>query len=149
MMLRGGNAERQRLYKQIWIGYGLRFLLMLCIFLVSIIFLMRKLGPIQEWLNLPVPMFMVALEMLVDYFARKSLLAVAATDILLVTFLRSEHWRLAWEPTDKAAFEDSITELGRLLKPDESVVQPQEVDIACTQETCANGNSATTTIESK
>lgn len=54
--------------------------------------------------------------MLLNYYTRKTLTAVAATDAALSAFLQCELWRQAFAEADHAANKDGFESIGLLLR---------------------------------
>ena len=83
--------------------YGLRVPLIIAIGLSVSNFMRDWLGTdfLQDRNPLPILIFSA-----LEYYARKTLTAVAGTDVMISTFLQSETWRAAFTQQDIAANKD-------------------------------------------
>eukprot|EP00928_Gymnodinium_smaydae_P036501 TRINITY_DN25506_c0_g1_i1.p1 TRINITY_DN25506_c0_g1~~TRINITY_DN25506_c0_g1_i1.p1 ORF type:complete len:619 (+),score=42.60 TRINITY_DN25506_c0_g1_i1:81-1937(+) len=114
--LRESDSERQMLYRKVWCEYGLRVVLGAGGVGAALGFIQREFGFVQIMLVDATPFIFFTL-LLIDYYARKSLLAVAATDALLSAFLQSELWRSSLPSDSKSTHEATLKDLSGLLVP--------------------------------
>ena len=92
--------------KQVWVEYGLRGPLLIAIGLAMSAFLRDTLG--NELLENRDPLDLLFFSTL-NYFARKTLTAVAGTDVMVSTFLQSRYWRSRFTAEERTINEDAGT----------------------------------------
>lgn len=109
--LRTGPEHRWQFYRKVWLEYGLRAALGLAMFLSFSQYMRNLVGD----RIVPLSPFRMIIGMLLNYYTRKTLTAVAATDAALSAFLQCELWRQAFAEADHAANKERILSLGPVL----------------------------------
>ena len=92
--------------KQVWIEYGLRGPCLIAIGVSMSAFMRDTLG--NDFLQGRNPLNMLVFSTL-NYFARKTLTAVAGTDVMISTFLQSRYWRSRFTAEERSVNEDAGT----------------------------------------
>merc|ERR1712048_559284 len=87
-----GVHERWRLYRRIWFEYTMRFLMGAFAVGMLLAFVNSKYGSVKILLA-SLSMSGLLGVLVINYLARKIIMAVAGTDMVLSAFLQTELWR--------------------------------------------------------
>ncbi|CAE7668442.1 hypothetical protein AK812_SmicGene19193 [Symbiodinium microadriaticum] len=112
LKLKPGTEGRWKFYRRVWVEYGLRGPLLIAIGLAMSAFLRDTLG--NELLENRDPLDLLFFSTL-NYFARKTLTAVAGTDVMVSTFLQSRYWRSRFTAEERTINEDRMEALAPII----------------------------------
>ncbi|CAE7437465.1 unnamed protein product [Symbiodinium natans] len=112
LKLRPGYEGRWKFYRKVWVEYGLRVPIIIAIFFSMSGFMRDRFG--NEFLQGRNPLPMLVFSVL-EYFARKTLTAVAGTDAMISGFLQSESWRAGFTDQDKTVNKDRLDTLSSII----------------------------------
>ena len=129
---KGGVSGRWRVYRLIWVEYGLRFVFGLCTLAACIAWAFEKkfdqslLTYIRQDLLTP----LAIAKIVSSFFAKKALTAVAGTDAMVSGFVQCETWRLKMNEVEGKSHASAVADLDRLVDPYKAVPYPQDGETA-------------------
>ena len=113
---KGGSAGRWRVYRLIWVEYGLRGVFGLTTLAAFIAWMFHKNleESIMKYIRQDLLTVRAITTIISDFFARKALTAVAGTDAMVSAFVQSETWRLKMDPDEAKNHDRAVADLERL-----------------------------------
>eukprot|EP00439_Symbiodinium_sp_Y106_P066420 s4086_g10.t2 len=112
LKIKPGTEGRWKFYRRVWIEYGLRGPCLIAIGVSMSAFMRDTLG--NDFLQGRNPLNMLVFSTL-NYFARKTLTAVAGTDVMISTFLQSRYWRSRFTAEERSVNEDRMEALSPII----------------------------------
>lgn len=116
LSLKSGDAEREKLYKRVWLEYGLRMATATGIAASAIAWALTKHAGLQDYVQNELLNADVIIFTAIDVLAKKAVTAIAGTDIVLNAFVKTELWSAALPLDAKDTQQADVQELGQLLK---------------------------------
>lgn len=133
LAIKNGDAEREKMYRRVWVEYALRVILGLGILGALLMWSAQNNVGLREYIMKELLTLDVIVAAVLDFYSKKIVTAVAGTDAVVSAFVQSERWRSKWSEEELRFHWSAVEELKRLADPSQKQCKVHVADVVGAQ----------------